>query len=56
MGEKGQQMTQLTPEQEWKYAQQAMSWHGWGSPIGLGIFLVSLSIVALVVRVAMHAF
>ncbi|MBS0534210.1 MAG: hypothetical protein JSR72_09145 [Proteobacteria bacterium] len=45
----------LTPEQEWKYAQAAMNWHGWGSPIGLGIFLISLSIAAYVVRMALHA-
>jgi hypothetical protein len=25
------------------YADQALSWHGWGSPVGLGLFLVSLA-------------
>ena len=48
-------MTQpLTPEQEWKYAQSAMNWYGWGSPIGLGIFLISLAATALVVRLAIY--
>jgi hypothetical protein len=46
----------LTPEQEWKYAQAAMNWHGWGSPIGLGIFLMSLAVTALVVRLAIYGF
>lgn len=44
----------LTPEQEWKYAQAAMNWHGWGSPIGLGIFLMSLAVTALIVSLAIH--
>ena len=30
----------LTPEEEWRYAQTALSWYGWGSPIGLGLGLV----------------
>jgi len=46
----------LTPDQEMKYGLSAMSWYGWGSPIGLGIFVVSLSVAALVVRLALHGF
>lgn len=40
----------MTPEQEWKYAQCAMSWYGWGSPIGLSIFVASLTLAALAIR------
>jgi hypothetical protein len=34
------------------FARQALSWHGWASPVGLGIFLVSLAVTALVIRMA----
>ncbi len=26
----------------WRYSKLAMAWHGWGSPVGLGLFLVGL--------------
>ena len=32
----------MTQEQEWKYAQAALCWSGWGSPVGLGILLLSV--------------
>jgi len=35
-----QSMPARTEDQEWRYANAAMSWYGWGSPIGAGIFLV----------------
>jgi len=38
--------------EQWKYAEQAMRWHGWGSPVGLGLFLVGLAAAALLVRLA----
>jgi hypothetical protein len=44
----------LTSEQELKFAHQALSWHGWASPVGLGIFFVSLALTALVVRMAIY--
>jgi hypothetical protein len=25
----------------WKYAEISMQWYGWGSPVGLGLFVVS---------------
>jgi hypothetical protein len=28
--------------EQWKYAEKAMSWYGWGSPVGLGLFIVAL--------------
>jgi hypothetical protein len=29
-------------EESWKYAQKAMSWYGWGSPVGLGLLIVAI--------------
>jgi hypothetical protein len=43
----------LTPAEEWKYAERSLAWHGWGSPVGLGIFVVSLGMVAVLARVAL---
>jgi hypothetical protein len=42
------------PKQDdaWKYAQRAMSWYGWGSPVGLGLFLVAIALVILLLRFA----
>lgn len=42
----------LTREEEWKYAETQLRWHGWGSPVGLGIMLVCLALTAALVRVA----
>ena len=36
----------------WKYASKAMAWYGWGSPVGLGLFLVCAGILAVLVRMA----
>jgi len=36
----------------WRYAQRAMNWYGWGSPVGLGIFLVAIALVVLILRYA----
>ena len=46
----------LTREEEWRYAQTALSWHGWGSPIGLGLGLVCLGIAALLGRIMIFGF
>jgi len=48
--------TGLTAAEEWKYAEKAMTWYGWGSPVGLGIFLVSLAGAVYVVRMAFPGF
>jgi hypothetical protein len=45
-------MTQPMTNEQMNFARQALSWHGWASPVGLGIFLVSLALTALVVRLA----
>jgi hypothetical protein len=34
---------QRTEVDEWKYAEKAMTWYGWGSPVGLGLFLVAIA-------------
>ncbi len=39
-------------QDDWKYASKAMAWYGWGSPVGLGLFLVCLAAVAALVRLA----
>ncbi len=36
----------------WKYAEKALTWYGWGSPVGPGIFLVALALVVLLVHQA----
>jgi hypothetical protein len=33
---------QHTEVDAWKYAQKTMSWYGWGSPVGLGLFVLSI--------------
>jgi len=35
-----------------RYSRLAMAWHGWGSPVGLGVFLVGLGAAALLMRLA----
>lgn len=35
---------------EYRYAKLALAWHGWGSPVGLGLFLVALAAGAVLVR------
>lgn len=27
-------------DEAWRYAEKAMSWAGWGSPVGLGLFIL----------------
>lgn len=39
-------------EETWRYAEKAMTWYGWGSPVGLGILLVCLGLVAVLARLA----
>ena len=40
------------PKDQLKYAMAAMSWHGWGSPVGLGLFLVAIALVIVLLRYA----
>ena len=30
------------PKPESWYAEKSMTWYGWGSPVGLGLFIVSI--------------
>jgi hypothetical protein len=48
MAEKNQQ----SAEEAWKYAEKAMTWYGWGSPIGMGVFLVCIGLFILLLRFA----
>lgn len=52
--EKG--MSTRQENEQWKYAERAMAWHGWGSPVGLGIFLVAAGALALLLRAAILGF
>jgi hypothetical protein len=36
--------------------EKALSWHGFGSPVGLGILAVSLGITAVLLRLALFGF
>lgn len=38
------------------HSQLALSWHGFGSPVGLGILAMSLGVTAVLVRVALLGF
>ena len=49
-----QQRAPISHEEEYKYAEMAMKWYGWGSPIGLGILLVALAAAAVLVRIAVY--
>lgn len=37
-------MTGHPKDEETRAAEQALSWYGWGSPVGLGLFLVALGV------------
>ena len=40
-----------TPDAEaWKYAEKAMTWYGWGSPVGIGLLIVSLGVFLVLVH------
>jgi hypothetical protein len=36
----------------WNPAKSALAWHGWGSPVGLGIFLICAGLFMLLLRYA----
>jgi hypothetical protein len=38
--------------ESWKYAQKAMSWYGWGSPVGLGLLIVAIGTSVALLHVA----
>jgi hypothetical protein len=45
-------MTGPEKDETWKYAEKSLAWSGWGSPIGLGFFLVAIGIAAVLIRYA----
>jgi hypothetical protein len=47
---------QRTEDQEWRYAEKAMTWSGWGSPVGAGIFFIAAGAAALLIRFAAIGF
>jgi hypothetical protein len=48
--------TPTSPEEEWKYAEPILAWHGWRSPIDLGLLAVSLGLAGVLLCVAiLHA-
>ena len=36
----------------WRYASKAMTWYGWGSPVGAGMFIISIGAFLVLVHVA----
>lgn len=46
----------LTKEEEWRYAKEALTWYGWGSPIGLGFGFLCFGIAAILIRFAITWF
>jgi hypothetical protein len=41
----------IDPE-AWKYAQKAMTWYGWGSPVGAGLFIAAIRAFVALLHVA----
>lgn len=39
-------------DRDYKYARFALSWSGWGSPVGLGIGLMSIGVFLWMLRLA----
>ncbi|WP_162839667.1 hypothetical protein [Mesorhizobium sp. 1M-11] len=48
--------SQMSREEEMRFAERSMEWHGWGSPIGMGVMIVSLAIAAVLLRIAIYGF
>jgi hypothetical protein len=36
----------------WRYAHKAMTWYGWGSPVGLGLFIIAIGAFLVLVHYA----
>lgn len=41
--------------QEFQSSEAAMRWYGWGSPIGLSIFFLTLVLIAAVIKMVFFA-
>jgi hypothetical protein len=44
--------SQRSKDEEWRYAEKAMTWYGWGSPIGLGVFIIAIGVFILLLHLA----
>jgi hypothetical protein len=36
----------------WRYAEKAMTWYGWGSPVGIGLLIVSIGVFLVLLHYA----
>lgn len=34
----------------WKYADMAMTWYGWGSPVWIGLLIVSIGVFLVLIH------
>ena len=41
---------QRSEAEEWKYAEKALTWYGWGSPVGLSIFIVAVGVFLVLIH------
>jgi hypothetical protein len=48
--------TTMTNQDDFRYAETAMRWYGWGSPVGVGIFIVCLALSGLAAAKAVGTF
>lgn len=48
--------SQMSREEEMRFAERSMEWYGWGSPIGLGVMIVALAMAAVLLRIAIYGF
>ena len=50
-------MDKKRQNEEWNAASEAaMKWYGWGSPVGLSIFFIGMTICALLFRFVIKGF
>ena len=48
--------SQMSREEEMRFAERSMEWYGWGSPIGMGAMIVALATAAVLLRLAIYGF
>jgi hypothetical protein len=46
----GETGTPMTPDDQ--YGLKAMAWHGWGSPVGIGLFVLLIAASAALLKAA----
>ena len=44
--------TDAKHDEAWRYADKAMTWYGWGSPVGVGLFIISIGAFLMMVHYA----